>query len=349
MAKTGVGSRTVLALVWLAVGAAMVLVPVWLGWTRWQAVLTGHPLMLALSIALLLCGFVALAWSVATLILGDRSDREDAPRSRTERERRRRASRRIALAVPALFVCVLAVGALAWSRPLPAAPAALAAIRSGGDVRVTDRLTWYEMIPAGKNSNGEVVKAKTGLVFVPGARVDPRAYAGVLRPLAEAGYFVAVLKEPFGLALIDPGHAGRVIEVHPEIAQWVVGGHSLGGVAAAAFVQDQAQVGAARVAGLALYASYPAGTVDRADLTVTSISGDLDGLTTPDDIAKSKAHLPADTRYVVVPGAVHSFFGDYGEQGGDGTPRADRAAAQADIAKATRALLASVTPKPKKR
>jgi pimeloyl-ACP methyl ester carboxylesterase len=355
MAKTGAGSRTVLALVWLVVGAAMVLVPAWLGWTRWQAVLTGHPLTLALSIALLLFGFVALAWSVATLLLGDRSDRsdrsgrEEGPRPRTERERRRRANRRVALAVPALFVCVLAVGALAWSRPLPATPVALAAMRSGNGVRVTDRITWYELIPAARNRKGDVVKPRTGLVFVPGARVDPRAYARVLRPLAEAGYFVAVLKEPFGLALADAGHAGRAIGAHPEIGQWVIGGHSLGGVAAAAYAQDHAQVNGAPVAGLVLYGAYPAGTVNRADLAVTSISGDLDRLTTPDDIARSKAHLPAGTRYVVVPGAVHSFFGDYGEQDGDGTPTADRTVAQVEIAQATRALLASVTPKPRKK
>lgn len=349
MAKTGDGSRKVLALIWLAVGAAMVLVPAWLGWTRWEPILTGHPLMLALGIASLLFGFVALAWSVATLILGDRSDGQDARRPRTERERRRRAALRVALAIPALFVCLLVVGALAWSRPLSATPLGLTAMRSGANVRVTDRLTWYELVPAAKDSRGEVVKPSTGLVFVPGARVDPRAYARLLRPLAQAGYFVAVLKEPFGLALTDVGHARRVIEVHPEIAQWVVGGHSLGGVAAAAFAQDHAEVNGAPVAGLVLYASYPAGTVDRANLKVTSISGERDALTTPGDVAESKAHLPAATSYVVVPGAVHSFFGDYGEQRGDGTPTADRVAAQAEIAKATRALLASVTPKPKKK
>ena len=244
---------------------------------------------------------------------------------------------------------MLAVGALAWSRPLPATQPALAAMRSGSDVRVADRLTWFEMIPAAKNGKGEVVKPKTGLVFVPGARVDPRAYARVLRPLAEAGYFVAVLKEPFGVALTDAGHAGRVIEVHPEIGQWVVGGHSLGAVVAAAFAQDRPEVNGAPIAGLVLYAGYPAGTVNRAGLKVTSVSGDLDGVTTPQDITNSKAHLPADTRYVVVPGAVHSYFGDYGEQDGDGTPTADRAAAQTQIAQATQALLASVTPKPKKK
>ncbi|MFL6026560.1 MAG: alpha/beta hydrolase [Friedmanniella sp.] len=349
MATTGAGSRTVLAWIWLGVGAAMVLVPVWLGWTRWQAVLTGHPLTLAVSIGSLLVGFVALAWAVATLILGDRSEGEDGPRRRTERQRRRRARWRVVFAVPALLACVLVVGALAWSRPLPATPTALAAMRSGGDVRVTDRLTWYEMIPVARNSKGVLIRPRTGLIFVPGARVDPRAYAQVLRPLAEAGYLVAVLKEPFGIALADARHAARVIDVHPEIAQWVVGGHSLGGVAAAAFAQDTAEVGGAPVAGLVLFASYPAGTVDRAGLKVTSISGDRDGLTTPEDIAASGPRLPADTVSVVIPGAVHSFFGDYGEQRGDGTPTVDRATAQRDIAEATKALLASVTPPPKKK
>lgn len=349
MARTGGGSRAVLALVWIPVGAAMVAVPAWLGWTRWLPVLTGHPLVLALAIACLLLGFVALAWAVASLLLGDRADDEEAGRPRTERDRVRRANRRVALAVPALFLCVLTVGALAWSRSLPASPAAVAALRSGADVRVVDRLTWYELVPAKQDKNGRVIAARTGLVFVPGARVDPRAYARVLRPLAQAGYLVTVLKEPFGVALTDPRHAGRVMEAHPEIGQWVVGGHSLGGVAAASFADAYPQVGGAPVAGLVLYAAYPAGRLDRTDLAVTSISGDLDGLTTPADIDEARDELPADTTYVVLPGAVHSFFGDYGEQPGDGTPTADRDAAQAEITAATKAVLAAVTPKPRKK
>jgi len=348
MGQPGDRSREVLALVWLGVGAAMVLVPGWLGWTRWQPLLTGHPLGLVLGMASILCGVVALAWAVATLLLGDRPD-DSGARSLRERELVRRARRRLALAVPSLALSLLVVGVLAWSRPLPAHSIALAAMRSGNDVRVADRLTWYELVPAAENEKGEVVRPTTGLVFVPGARVDPRAYGRVLRPLAQAGYLVAVLKEPLGLALLDPGHARRVITVHPDIDQWVVGGHSLGGVAAASFADAHPQVEGAPVAGLVLYAAYPAGRINRADLEVTSISGDVDGLTTPADIDRARDELPPDTRYVIVPGAVHSFFGDYGEQSGDGTPTADRAAAQAEIAKATRAVLAAVTPKPQRK
>lgn len=336
-----------LALVWLVVGVAMVAVPVWLGWTRWQAVLTGHPVSLAVTIVTGLLGFVAVAWAVATLLLRDRW--ETAARPRTERQRVQRSSRRVALAVPTLVLCVLTVVLLAWSRPVEATAPALAAARSGAGVRVSDRLTWYEMTPVARDRDGDVVRPTTGLVFVPGARVDPRAYAAVLRPLAQAGYLVAVLKEPFGVALLDGRNPRKVMEAHPEVARWVVGGHSLGGVSAAAFADGHPRVGSAAVAGLVLWASYPAGRLERTDLQVVSVSGEQDGLTTPEDVEHAREQLPAGTRYVVVPGAVHSTFGDYGEQDGDGTPTGDRAEAQAAITGATRELLAAVTPRPPRR
>lgn len=345
MAKTGVQSRRVLATAWLLVGAAMVAVPVWLGWTRWQPVLLGHPLMLGLTIGCGLVGFVALAWAFASLVLGDRSE-DDESVPRTERQRARRAARRVALAVPALFVCALLVGGLAWSRPFPASPVAVAAMRSEGDVRVSDRLTWFEMASTARDDDGQVVRPTTGLVFVPGARVDPRGYAHLLRPLARAGYLVTVLKEPFGVSFVDAGHPRRVAEAHPEIAQWVVAGHSLGGVTAASFADGTPVVGGARVAGLVLWASYPARRLERTDLVVTSVSGERDGLSTPAKVAAASGKLPPDAGQVVVAGAVHSWFGDYGNQPGDGTPTGDRAEAQAQITEATRAVLAAVTPMP---
>ena len=171
-------------------------------------------------------------------------------------------------------------------------------------------------------------------MFVPGARVDSRAYAHILRPLAEAGYLVAVLKEPFGFAILDPNHGKKVLDLHPEISHWVVGGHSLGGTVAASLADDDE-----RVEGLVLLASYPADPIIRNDLKVASISGTADGLVTPADIEASRAKLPPDTTFVVIDGAVHSSFGDYGEQPGDGIPTIDRTAAQAEIDKAALALV----------
>ena len=46
MWQPGALSRTVLAIIWLVLGIAMVAVSVWLGWTRWLAILNGHLAML---------------------------------------------------------------------------------------------------------------------------------------------------------------------------------------------------------------------------------------------------------------------------------------------------------------
>ena len=342
MAQPGSRSRIVLAIIWLLLGVAMIGVPLWLGWTRWQAILNGHPAMLAAGMLCGLLGFVAIAWSIASLALGDRQDREgdpDHPARRTDEQIRRRARWRLLLAIPALIACVTLVALLAWARPFKATPTAAAAMRSENDVVVTDKLGWFEMQSVRKDKSGKTVEPTTALIFVPGARVDPRGYAGLLRPLAEAGYVVAVIKTPFGIALPRPALAEEVMHVHPEITYWAVGGHSLGGTAAASFADGHAEVDA-----LVLYAAYPAEPLDRTDLKVVSISGSADGLATTADIDASKAYLPPDTQYVVIPGAVHSDFGDYGDQPGDGTRTIEHAAAQTEIQKATVDLLASLTP-----
>jgi Alpha/beta hydrolase family len=347
MVQPGARSRIVLAIIWLLLGAAMLALPAWLGWTRWVVILSGHPALLALVIVCAVVGLVAILWAIGSIVLGGRLDREgDAwhPARRTAAELRRRARWRLILAVPALLVCVALVGLLAYVRPFVAAPVAVAALTPDDRVHVADRITWYELVPIAKDRAGKAILVTTGLVFVPGARVDPRAYAHVLRPLAEAGYFVAVLKDPLGLSVLDPDHAQTLLAVHPEITHWALAGHSLGGVTAAALADANERVNA-----LVLFGSYPARPMVRTDLKVLSIYGSADGLTTPADIASFRGRLPPATRYVEVPGAAHSWFGDYGDQPGDGPGSGDRGAAQARITKATRGLLASLAPPPVKR
>ena len=195
---------------------------------------------------------------------------------------------------------------------------------------------------SGRTSRARPIKPTTGLVFIPGARVDARAYAHILRPLAEAGYLVAVLKEPFGFSVIDADHAETVLDVHPEINYWAVGGHSLGGVTAASFADADEQVN-----GLVLYGSYPASQMVRTDLKVLSVSGTADGLTTPADIEAAKPYLPASDH----------LRGD--RRGGAQLVRRLRRRSRATasrpgiarprrpmITKATQALLTSLTPPP---
>ncbi len=347
MSQPGATSRTVLGLIWVPVGLAMIGVPGWVAWTRPGAMLASHPATIAIFAAVAILGVLALAWAVLALVQGGRFDRygdPDHPRYRGPAEQRRRAELRLALSVPALVVCLMLVVGVVYARPLEAAPVALSGLRSNGQVEVGERLTWYEMRPGKRNTSGDLVQPIGGLIFVPGARVDPRAYARILRPVAAAGYLVVVLRKPLNFALPNSTHPEAVLGVHPNVRYWAVGGHSLGGVNAASYADRDT-----RISGLLLYASYPAAALNRTDMKVMSISGDQDGLATPADIAAAKPKLPVRTKYVVIKGGIHGFFGDYGEQPGDGTPGVDRQVAQAEIAANTIGLMASLPPPPRKR
>ena len=200
------------------------------------------------------------------------------------------------------------------------------------EVTVTDSATRIELRPTG-------TARTTGLIFYPGAKVDPHAYVPNLTPTAAAGYPVVILKLPYNIAFFDPSGADHVMDANPEIVRWVVGGHSLGGVVASSVADGTDD----RVRGLLLWASYPNGSIaDQTSLQVTSISGSNDGLATPAKIDAAKPRLPPDTRYVVIDGAIHSFFGDYGVQSGDGTPSITRERAQTRIRAATLDLLRRV-------
>lgn len=208
-----------------------------------------------------------------------------------------------------LVLPLVLVVPLAWLRPFPADGAPLAA-----GVRVVDRWDSIELRP-------EQGTPTEGLVFFQGARVDARAYLPLLSRVAERGALVVVVKAPLDFAMLAP--TGGLLDGHPEITRWTSAGHSLGGVAASGLAADDD-----RVRGLLLWASYPAQDLSGRDLDVTSVSGDRDGFTTPQDVLDKRPLLPAGTRYEVVPGAVHAFFGDYGPQPGDGEPATDRARAQ---------------------
>lgn len=346
MSQPGALSRIVLAVLWFLLGLAMVGVSGWSGWNLWRPILDGHPALMTTMVVTAMLGLMAVFWSVASLIAGGRQDREgdpDHPAFRTNQQIRRRATARIALAVPALLICALAVGTILYAKPLEASPEAVVKMTSSDDVLVSDRLTWYELKDAQRDKDGEEVKPVTGFIFIPGARVDPRAYVNLMRPLAKAGYLVIVVKPAFGLAFPSTEQPARVMALFPTIKQWVVGGHSLGGASAAAFAERHAEVD-----GLILYGAYSATQLTRA-LPTVAISGTADGFSTPADIEANKSHLPPKAKYVLIEGGIHSFFGDYGVQPGDGVTTVDRAEAQKIIIAETSALLKAVTPPPKKK
>ena len=190
-----------------------------------------------------------------------------------------------------------------------------------------------------------------GFIFYPGAYVDPAAYTPWLRKLAASGRTVAVVDVPFGLALLGRDRAVPVMKAFPEIAGWVLGGHSLGGVGAAGLasrvVSDdssgESDADGMRLAGIAFFASYPAGGVDlsAAPWPVLSLSASADLLATAEDIAEYRHLLPSTTRYRVIEGGNHAGFGSYGPQKGDGVSTLAPGVQEATIVEEMMTLLAA--------
>lgn len=181
---------------------------------------------------------------------------------------------------------------------------------------------------------GEV---KTLLVYYPGGFVRPQAYEWLGRALAADGVQTVIPVFPLDLAVTGVGRADALIKKFGAGRTVVIAGHSLGGAMAAQYATDHT----AQLNGMILMGAYPAGNVSLkgAALPVLSLLAERDGVAASADVRDGLNRLPDSARLTVIPGAVHSFFGRYGSQKGDGLPTVTRAAAEADILKAVRAFL----------
>ncbi|MFD7307078.1 alpha/beta hydrolase [Promicromonospora sp. NPDC059942] len=283
-----------------AVAAAGLVVVLWACLTAWGAVVHGHPAYAVLLVLTVL----GCAWALW----------------RNRRPRPARTGGRRVLDVALVVGAIVWIAATAWLRPFTAVEPALTAMFSDDSVTVTESATRVVLAPAGETAGDAADDASgTAVFFQPGAKVEARAYAAVLRPLAEAGHTVVIAKQPLAVAFLAGGAFDAAREAVPAAERWVVGGHSLGGVVASTDAAGAADDTDAPAVGLLLYASYPAEDLSSLPVAVESVSASRDGLATPAKIEAARATLPPSTTYTVVDGAVHAFFGDYGPQPGDGT------------------------------
>ena len=159
----------------------------------------------------------------------------------------------------------------------------------------------------------ENTAATTGLIIYPGAKVEPEAYAPLANKIAQAGYEVIITPMPLNFAIFDSNAADEVISKFPNIKNWVISGHSLGGVMAAKYASENSNI-----KGVIFYASYPQGDeLKDSNIEVASIYGSLDGVANLEKIVGSKDLLPASTTFVEIIGGNHAQFGSYGDQSGD--------------------------------
>ncbi|HXD09423.1 MAG TPA: alpha/beta hydrolase [Anaerolineales bacterium] len=225
------------------------------------------------------------------------------------------------------------LGVVVWANDI-AQPTdvALKALESDVQVTVTQQNGFITFEPA-------AMRTTTGFLFYPGGRVDYRAYAPVLHEIAAQGYFVALIQVRLNLAFFDVNAADKVIGKYPDIERWAIGGHSLGGVAAASYAKDHLDT----IRAIAFWASYPADdSLKKSNILVLSLYGSNDGLATGDKIEASKILLPAHTQYVVIEGGNHGQFGSYGPQSGDNPASISPEEQWTQAANATVRLLASL-------
>jgi Alpha/beta hydrolase family len=215
-------------------------------------------------------------------------------------------------------------------RPYRANQLALSALQSSSKVQVTTTEEQIVFLPR----DG----ASVGLIFYPGARVEAEAYAVFLHEIARWGCAAFVPKMPLGLAVFGEDRAAMVISASPAIKRWVLGGHSMGGGVACDFVATHRNV-----SGLLLYGTFCGCDLSRRrDLAVTLIYGTHDAVITPAQVNSARPKLPAQTRSVAIEGGIHSFFGDYGLQDGDGQATLSREEARVQILQASYALLQQI-------
>ncbi len=145
----------------------------------------------------------------------------------------------------------------------------------------------------------------TALIFYPGGKVEATAYYPLLSKISNQGITCILVKMPFHLAVFNPAAAEKIMQEFPEIKNWYIGGHSLGGAMASSYMASHPD----SLNGLILLGAYPYGDIDTQKALV--LYGTMDGVLSREKIKGAANVIP-------IEGGNHAGFGNYGSQKGDG-------------------------------
>jgi len=193
-----------------------------------------------------------------------------------------------------------------------------------GDYYRADNEAIGAFLPQGsawkEEPNGNIVfepdGAMTGLIFYPGGKVEHSAYIPLMQACAEKGILCIIVEMPFNLAVFDVNAADGIQKEYPQIENWYIGGHSLGGSMAASYLEKNAE----DYEGLILLGSYSTTDLSDTDLDVLSVYGSEDKVMNREKYDENKSNLPTNFTEIIIDGGCHAYFGMYGAQDGDGTP-----------------------------
>lgn len=188
------------------------------------------------------------------------------------------------------------------------------------DMEQIEKFTLGNEIAMQTDANGNLVfepeDVERGFIFYPGGKVEYTAYIPLMRALASEGTLCILVEMPFNLAVFDINAADGLQANYPEVEEWYIGGHSLGGSMAAAYLEQHSDA----FDGLILLGSYSTADLSKLDIEVISIYGSEDKVLNKEKYDANKCNLPDDFTEVVIEGGCHAHFGMYGAQDGDGSP-----------------------------
>jgi pimeloyl-ACP methyl ester carboxylesterase len=171
---------------------------------------------------------------------------------------------------------------------------AIAAMQSDAAIKVQDNLILLS----------STTPSDTALIFYPGAKVEAFAYLPILEKIKQScGISCILVKMPFNMAIFDVNAADKIMDQFPEIKNWYIGGHSMGG----AMASDYASKHQEKVKGLILLGAYIYG--DYPSESALTVYGTFNT-----SVAQKINYTE---NIVVIEGGNHAQFGNYGKQMGD--------------------------------
>lgn len=152
------------------------------------------------------------------------------------------------------------------------------------------------------------------LIFYPGASIEPTAYSSIMTMLAERGIDCFIIKMPLDYAILGQNKADDIFNNYPDYKKYYLAGHSMGG----AMIANYSAKNLDRTSGLFMMAAYPTEDLKSAEFPILFIYGTEDGVLTRSKLETGLTLVPESAVNYEIEGGNHAYFGDYGEQSGDG-------------------------------
>lgn len=180
---------------------------------------------------------------------------------------------------------------------------ALATLAGSDRVTVHQAQHWLAFAPTPEEPT-------MAFVLYPGGFCAPEAYAPVAAALAEQGYLAVIARMPADLAILATDRFEEIRHAYPGVNQWVLGGHSLGGVVALRYLRGQGP----SPRGLVLWDSYTDARQPMTGLTLPILSLYSTAHHDPEHLRvfeETRRYLPQHVQYRAIEGGDHFQFGSF--------------------------------------